>query len=126
MGKSDIRSTIQISEDLQAIAKRCMKENGYRSQSELYASFIRHWALSQQPHSLTAEWALLDPEERDQIDSGLRHLVETGEGAQGSWLKARIYEAIKDLNGQDAKSPTILQTMRRLPEVIRRALEKRK
>ena len=125
MGKSDIRTTIQVNEDLQAIAKECMKANGYRSQSELYASFLRHWALVQQPHTLTAEWAALTPEERDTIDAGLRELVEKGESVKGSWLNARIYDAIKELNGRDAKSPTILQTVKRLPEVIRKALEKR-
>lgn len=125
MGKSDIRTTIQTNDDLQAIAKACMKANGYRSLSELHASFLRHWALSQQPHVLTAEWAGLTPDERDQIDAGLRELVERGEAAKGSWLNARIYDAIKELNGEAAKSPTILQTVRRLPEVIRKALEKR-
>ncbi|MES2468772.1 MAG: hypothetical protein V4675_15820, partial [Verrucomicrobiota bacterium] len=78
-----------------------------------------------QPHTLTAEWAALDPDERDQIDAGLRELVDKGESAKGSWLNARIYDAIKELNGRDAKSPTILQTVKRLPEVIRKALEKR-
>lgn len=125
MGKLDKRLSIQINDDLDSIAKACMKANGYRSQSELYASFLRHWALAQQPHTLTAEWAALDPDERDQIDAGLRELVDKGESAKGSWLNARIYDAIKELNGRDAKSPTILQTVKRLPEVIRKALEKR-
>ncbi len=125
MGKSDTRLTIQSNDDLQAIAKECMRANGYRSQSELYASFLRHWALVQQPHALTAEWAGLTPDERDTIDAGLREMVEDGEPVKGSWLNARIYDAIKELNGREAKSPTVLQTVKRLPEVIRKALEKR-
>ena len=44
-------------------------------------------------------------------------LVESGNDKKGSWLRARIYEAIKELNGADAKSPTVDQVLTRLPEV---------
>jgi hypothetical protein len=43
-------------------------------------------------------------------------------GKNGSWLKARIYEAIKELNGADAKWPTVDQVLTRLPEVTGKAL----
>lgn len=124
MGKSDKRLSLQINEDLEAIAKMCMRTNGYRSHSEHYASNIRHWALAQQPHSLTAEWTSLEPEERDDIDSALRKMVESGIGAKGSWLNKMIYDAIKELNGEHAKTPTVPQVRGRLPEVIRKALMK--
>ncbi len=53
---------------------------------------------------------------------GLRSLVESGSGKMGSWLKARIYDAIKELNGVEVKSPTVDQFLVRPPEVVRKAL----
>ena len=91
-----------------------------------YESFLRHWAISQQEHALTGGWASLPPDGRDVIDSDLRRLVESGTGKKGSWLKARIYEAIKELNGAEAKSPTVDQVLQRLPEVTRKALREKK
>jgi hypothetical protein len=122
MGKQENRSTIQLSDDLLAIAKACMKRERYRSLSELFASFIRHWALTQLPHTLTGEWAALPPEERDTIDSRLAALVESGQAEKGSWLNARIYDAIKTTHGPEAASPTVKQIAAKLPETIRKAL----
>ena len=105
------------------IEKEVMRRERYRSHSECYESFLRHWALSQQEHALTGGWASLSPEERTALDADLRQLVESGTGKKGSWLKARIYEAIKELLGADAKSPTVEQVMVKLPEAVRRALK---
>lgn len=116
------RFTIQLPDDLVPVAKECIRRERYRSMSELVASFLRHWGLSQQPHSLTGEWAALDGHERDAIDARIRALVESGKNQRGSWLKARIYECIKELNGPDAKSPTVEEVLRRLPETIRKNL----
>lgn len=80
------------------------------------------WAVSQQKHGITGEWASLDGHERDAIDAGLRILVESGKNQKGSWIKARIYEAIKELNGSDAKSPTVEEVLCRLPETLRKSL----
>ena len=90
--------------------------------SEVFQSFLRHWAVSQQAHATTGEWAALTPEQRDELDAGLRQLVVGGHTGKGSWLKVQIYAAIKELNGADAKSPTIDQVLRVLPEVLRKAL----
>lgn len=122
MGKSDNRSTIQLSDDQVAIAKECMRRERYRSLSELFASFLRHWALTQQPHALTGEWAALDADERDAIDQRLRQLVESNTAEKGSWLNARIYDLIKEIHGPEAKSPTIKQVVAKLPEHLRRTL----
>jgi hypothetical protein len=81
-----------------------MRRERYRSLSELVASFLRHWALSQMPQSLTGEWAALPPDERDAIDARLLELVRSGVGEKGSWLNARIYDAIKEIHGPAAVS----------------------
>lgn len=57
-----------------------------------------------------------------QLDARCRQLVESGKGQKGSWLKARIYECIKELNGSDAKSPTVDQVLAKLPEAARKSL----
>jgi len=126
MAKKDNRFTVCLSDDLLAIEKEVIRRERYRSHTEAYESFLRHWAISQQEHALTGGWASLPPEERDTIDSDLRKLVESGNGKKGSWLKARIYEAIKELNGADAKTPTVDQVLQRLPEVTRKALSGKK
>jgi hypothetical protein len=99
-----------------------MRRERYRSHTECYESFLRHWALSQQDHTITGRWSGMAPEDLDKLDAGLRSLVESGSGKKGSWLKARIYDAIKELNGAEAKSPTVDQVLVRLPEVLRKAL----
>ena len=124
MAKSDNRFTICLSDDLLAIEKALCQRERYRSHSEAYASFLRHWALSQQDHAITGGWASLTPEERDKLDAGLLALVQSGKGKKGSWLKARIYEAIKEAHGADATSPTVAQVLSILPEVSRRNLTK--
>jgi Arc/MetJ-type ribon-helix-helix transcriptional regulator len=118
------RFTIQLPDDLVPIAKECIRRERYRSMSELFASFIRHWAVSQQAHAMTGEWAALDGQERDKLDAGLRALVDSGKGEKGSWIKAQIYDAIKELNGPDAKTPTVEQVLRRVPKVARAKLVK--
>lgn len=124
--KKDNRLSICLSDDLLAIEKELMRRERFRSHSECYESFLRHWGLSQQDHAITGGWASLSAEERTTLDSDLRKLVESGNGKKGSWLKARIYEAIKELNGADAKSPTVDQVLTRLPEVTRKALREKK
>jgi hypothetical protein len=122
MAKKDNRFTINLSDDMLAIEREVIRRERYRSHTECYESFLRHWAISQQEHSLTGGWASLSADDRDAIDAGLRQLVESGTGKKGSWLKARIYEAIKELNGADAKTPTVDQVLQRLPEVTRKAM----
>ena len=122
MSKKTNRFTINLNDDLLAIEKEIMRRERYRSHTECYESFLRHWALSQQEHAITGGWSGLEPEELDTLDAGLRSLVESGTGKKGSWLKARIYDAIKELNGAEAKSPTVDQVLVRLPEVVRKAL----
>jgi len=85
-------------------------------------SLLRHWALSQQDHAITGGWSGMAPEDLDKLDAGLRSLVESGSGKKGSWLKARIYDTTKELNGAEAKSPTVDQVLVRLPESVRKAL----
>lgn len=122
--KKDNRFTINLSDDLLAIERELCRRERYRSHTEAYESFLRHWALSQQDHALTGGWASLSPEDRTALDADLRQLVENGKGKKGSWLKARIYEAIKELLGAEAKSPTVEQVLVKLPETVRRALKK--
>jgi len=122
MSKKTNRFTINLSDDLLAIEKEIMRRERYRSHTECYESFLRHWALSQQEHAITGGWSGLEPEELDTLDAGLRSLVESGTGKKGSWLKARIYDAIKELNGEQAKTPTVDQVLVRLPEAVRKAL----
>jgi hypothetical protein len=122
MSKKTNRFTINLSDDLLAIEKEIMRRERYRSHTECYESFLRHWALSQQEHAITGGWSGLEPEELDTLDAGLRSLVESGTGKKGSWLKARIYDAIKELNGEQAKTPTVDQVLVRLPEAVRRTL----
>lgn len=121
--RKDNRFTVCLSDDLLAIEREVIRRERYRSHTEAYESFLRHWALSQQEHALTGGWASISPEERTALDADLRRLVETGKGKKGSWLKAVIYDAIKELNGEDAKSPTVEQVLQRLPETVRRALK---
>ena len=122
MSKKTNRFTINLNDDLLAIEKEIMRRERYRSHTECYESFLRHWALSQQEHAITGGWSGLEPEELDTLDAGLRSLVESGTGKKGSWLKARIYDAIKELNGEQAKTPTVDQVLVRLPEAVRRTL----
>jgi hypothetical protein len=122
MSKKTNRFTINLSDDLLAIEKEIMRRERYRSHTECYESFLRHWALSQQEHAITGGWSGLEPEELDTLDAGLRSLVESGPGKKGSWLKARIYDAIKELNGEQAKTPTVDQVLVRLPETVRKTL----
>lgn len=117
-----MRLTLNIPDDLHAILIEVQRRERYRSPSEVVHSFLRHWAVSQQEHSLTGSWAALPGPERDKIDAGLRSLVESGKGKKGSWLKARIYEAIKEAHGKDAASPTVDQVMRLMPETIRNSV----
>lgn len=122
MSKKTNRFTINLNDDLLAIEKEIMRRERYRSHTECYESFLRHWALSQQEHAITGGWSGLEPEELDTLDAGLRSLVESGTGKEGSWLKARIYDAIKELNGAQAKTPTVDQVLVRLPEAVRKTL----
>ena len=122
MSKKTNRLTINLNDDLLAIEKEIMRRERYRSHTECYESFLRHWALSQQEHAITGGWSGLEPEELDTLDAGLRSLVESGTGKRGSWLKARIYDAIKELNGEQAKTPTVDQVLVRLPEAVRKTL----
>jgi hypothetical protein len=122
MSKKTNRFTINLNDDLLAIEKEIMRRERYRSHTECYESFLGHWALSQQEHAITGGWSGLEPEELDTLDAGLRNLVESGTGKKGSWLKARIYDAIKELNGEQAKTPTVDQVLVRLPEAVRRTL----
>lgn len=122
MSKKTNRFTINLNDDLLAIEKEIMRRERYRSHTECYESFLRHWALSQQEHAITGGWSGLEPEELDTLDAGLRSLVESGTGKKGSWLKARIYDAIKELNGEQAKTPTVDQVLVRLPEAVRKTL----
>jgi hypothetical protein len=122
MSKKVNRFTINLNDDLLAIEQEIMRRERYRSHTECYESFLRHWALSQQDHAITGGWSGMAPEDLDKLDAGLRSLVESGSGRKGSWLKARIYDAIKELNGAEAKSPTVDQVLVRLPEVVRKAL----
>jgi hypothetical protein len=122
MSKKTNRFTINLNDDLLAIEKEIMRRERYRSHTECYESFLRHWALSQQEHAITGGWSGLEPEELDTLDAGLRSLVESGTGKKGSWLKARIYDAIKELNGEQAKTPTVDQVLVRLPETVRKTL----
>lgn len=123
--KKDNRFTVCLSDDLLAIEREVIRRERYRSHTEAYESFLRHWALSQQEHALTGGWSSLSPEDRTAIDSDLRQLVESGKGKKGSWLKAVIYDAIKELNGEDANSPTVEQVLRRLPETVQKELRKK-
>ena len=116
------RLTINISPDLEKILAEIQRRERYRSPSEVFQSFLRHWAISQQEHSMTGPWASLPGVERDKLDAGLCSLVESGKGKKGSWLKAQIYAAIKEALGADAKAPTVDQVMRLLPEVSRKKL----
>jgi hypothetical protein len=122
MSKKVNRFTINLNDDLLAIEQEIMRRERYRSHTECYESFLRHWALSQQDHAITGGWSGMAPEDLDKLDAGLRSLVESGSGKKGSWLKARIYDAIKELNGAEAKSPTVDQVLVRLPEVVRKAI----
>jgi hypothetical protein len=122
MSKKVNRFTINLNDDLLAIEQEIMRRERYRSHTECYESFLRHWALSQQDHAITGGWSGMAPEDLDKLDAGLRSLVESGSGKKGSWLKARIYDAIKELNGAEAKLPTVDQVLVRLPEVVRKAL----
>jgi hypothetical protein len=122
MGKTEHRTTIQISAELREVAAEIMRRERYRSMSELMASFLRHWALSQMPHTLTGEWAALPPEDRDAIDERLLQLVRSGAGEKGSWLNARIYDAIKEVHGPEAASPTVKQVAAKMPAAIQKAL----
>ena len=99
MSKKVNRFTINLNDDLLAIEQEIMRRERYRSHTECYESFLRHWALSQQDHAITGGWSGMAPEDLDKLDAGLRSLVESGSGKKGSWLKARIYDAIKELNG---------------------------
>lgn len=116
------RFTVQLPDDLVPVAKECIRREKLRSMSELFVSFLQHWGVSQQPFSLTSDWPALDGEERDALNAGVRALVESGQGQRGSWLKAEIYRAIKELNGAEAKSPTVDQVLRRLPDNVRAML----
>ena len=122
MSKKVNRFTINLNDDLLAIEQEIMRRERYRSHTECYESFLRHWALSQQDHAITGGWSGMAPEDLDKLDAGLRSLVESGSGKKGSWLKARIYDAIKELNGEQAKTPTVDQVLVRLPEAVRRTL----
>jgi|GEM_PF-3367977 len=116
------RVTINISEDLLAVLETIKVRERYTSPSEVVHSFLRHWALSQQEHRLTGEWARLSGQDRDALDAGLLKLVKAGKSKKGSWLKAQIYGAIKEAHGADAKSPTIDQVLSVLPDVLRREI----
>ena len=94
-----------------------MPKQGALGPPEVLYSFQWHWALSQQEHKLSGEWARLAGPVRDALDAGLLKLVK-----KGSWLKAQIYAAIKEAHGADAKSPTIDQVCSVLPDVLRREI----
>lgn len=116
------RVTINLSDDLHCILNEIQRRERYRSPSEVVVSFLRHWAISQQEHAITGPWAALLPHERDELDKGLCALVQSGKGKKGSWLKAVIYDTIKEALGADAKSPTVDQVMRLLPKTASAAV----
>lgn len=116
------RLTLNISDDLLEILEVIKRRERYISVSEVVHSFLRHWAVSQQDHALTGGWARLAGPERDALDAGLLKLVKAGKGKKGSWLKARIYDAIKEAHGADAKSPTVDQVLSVMPDVLRKEI----
>lgn len=124
--KKTNRGTICLSDPLHTIARELMRRERYRSHSECYESFLRHWAMSQQEHSLTGSYPTLSPEELAELDEGLLQLVQTGKGKKGSWLKKLIYDTIKEINGADATTPTVDQVLLRLPEAARKNLSPKK
>ena len=99
-----------------------MPKQGALGPPEVVYSFQWHWALSQQEHKLSGEWARLAGPVRGALDAGLLKLVKAGKNKKGSWLKAQIYAAIKEAHGADAKSPTIDQVCSVLPDVLRREI----
>lgn len=119
-----IRKTINIPDALAEIMAEIKRRERYRSDSELVASFVRHWALSQQEHAITGGIASLPGMERDEIDEGLLALVKSGKGKKGSWLKAQIYAAIKEICGQDAQYPTVDQVLGMIPARVAAAAKK--
>ena len=65
MARKDNRFPVCLSDDLLAIEKEIIRRERYRSHTECYESFLRHWAISQQEHALTGGWASLPPDGRD-------------------------------------------------------------
>jgi hypothetical protein len=97
---------------------------GYRSPAEALESFLAHWALAAHRHKLTGQWAAARGMDRENRGQEMLAQYLSGKPIKGSWLKARIYAAIKADLGQDAKSPTINDVLAILPDVVDEALEK--
>ncbi len=117
------RPSINLTEDQAEMLDIIMRREGYRSPTEVFQSMLRHNCLSQQPHTITGKWASLPPFERDELDRNLLAMLKAGKGEKGSWLKKVIYDAIKEIAGADAKSPTVDQVISMIPEKIRKVLD---
>lgn len=118
------RPTLNLSEDQLDMTMILMQRERYRSVTEVFVSFLRHWALSQQPHLMTGAWAALDAFQRDEIDRQLLAMLRAGKGKKGSWLKHLIEDTIKELLGDRAAEVTVDQVMNLLPGKALRKLEK--
>lgn len=118
------RVTANLGEDMAELLSILCEREGYRSPTEAFESFLAHWALSQQPHLLTGKWAAFRGFQRDKLGRELLALVKSNKNKKGSWLKARIYDAIKELNGPEAQTPTVNEVVGALPEVTLKKLEK--
>lgn len=117
---------ISLSDDLYAAGEILRERRHYRTWSEYVASFVRHDATVQAPtHSLTEPIAAMRPELRDEMDAKLLDLVKSGKGERGSWLKKKIYDAIREVMADNGgKEPSIKDVEDRLPSVVVKSLQK--
>lgn len=110
------RYYVSLSGELLEAAELLRARRKYRSASEYMAALIRYDALTQQDHLFSGEWAALAPAERDKLDANLLAQVKAAKSARGSLLRKLIYEAIKAMNGPDAKTPTIEEVIKKMAE----------
>lgn len=89
-----VNAMIGFSPDLLDATEILRQRRRYRTISEYIQGLARYDAQTQREHALSADWAVLSPSRRDQLDAGFLMQVKAGEGTRGSWLEARIYEII--------------------------------
>jgi Arc/MetJ-type ribon-helix-helix transcriptional regulator len=100
------RITITLSDSLAEAAEMLRKKRRYRSASEYIQGLIRYDGQTQKEHHLSAEYAAMSPWERDRLDDAILRQVQSGKGVKGSWLEARIREAVKSLSDKNGRAPT--------------------
>jgi len=81
----------------------------YRTLSEYVQGLVRYDAQTQRDHTLSSEWASLNPREQSFLDAALLELVKSGTGMKGTVMERYIRDFVQKAFEAGKPEPTIEQ-----------------